>query len=134
MDRAFWQSKTLEQLNQEEWEALCDGCGKCCMLKFRNQETGELFQTDLACQLLDHETIRCTDYANRNKRVANCVKLPPEIVRQIDWLPDSCAYVRVANGDDLEWWHPLVAGNTKAMYEAGVSAYGKIDGASIANG
>jgi len=134
MDKPFWQSKTLEQLNGAEWEALCDGCGKCCMVKFRNQETGELFQTDLACQLLDHETIRCTDYANRNKRVANCVKLTPEIVRQIDWLPDSCAYVRVANGGDLEWWHPLVAGTTAAMYEADVSAYGKIDGASIANG
>jgi len=112
MDAAFWKSKTLEQLNDAEWEALCDGCGKCCMVKFRTQETGELFQTDLACPLLDRETIRCTDYPNRNKRVANCVKLTPEIVRQIDWLPESCAYVRVANGDDLEWWHPLVAGNT----------------------
>jgi uncharacterized cysteine cluster protein YcgN (CxxCxxCC family) len=134
MDAAFWKSKTLEQLDQEEWEALCDGCGKCCMVKFRTQETGELFHTDLACPLLDRETIRCTDYPNRNKRVANCVRLTPEIVRQIDWLPESCAYVRVANGDDLEWWHPLVAGNIAAVHEAGVSAYGKIDGASIANG
>ena len=66
MNPAFWKNKTLEQLDEAEWEALCDGCGKCCMVKFRNQETGALFQTDLACQLLDRETIRCTDYANRN--------------------------------------------------------------------
>lgn len=134
MDIPFWKNKTLEQLTQVEWESLCDGCGKCCIVKFRDVDTGELFETDLACPLLDRKTIRCTDYPNRNKRVANCVKLSPEMVRQIDWLPKSCAYVLVANGEDLKWWHPLVAGNTAAMHEAGISAYGKIDGASITNG
>ena len=134
MNQPFWKTKTLEEMTQKEWESLCDGCGKCCMVKFRATQTGALVYADLACSLLDRQTIRCTDYENRHKRVAACVKLTPEIVRQIDWLPESCAYAQLARGDDLEWWHPLRTGNTDAMHDLGISARGKIDGASIANG
>lgn len=127
----FWDVAQLEDLLPGEWESLCTGCGKCCVIKIKDDVTGEVFHTDLACHLLDRETIRCTDYANRKQRVPNCVTLSPQFVRDCDWLPDSCAYSTLARGEKLEWWHPLVSGSADTVHSAGVSVRGKISGASI---
>lgn len=121
----FWKSKRLEEMTREEWESLCDGCGRCCLHKLRNEDTGELAFTNVSCRLLDLQTCRCGDYANRRRRVADCVSLTPESLRDIDWLPPSCAYRRLAEGKDLAWWHPLVSGDPDTVHQAGVSVRGR---------
>src|SRR5487761_1299888 len=118
--RPFWQEKRLEQMTQAEWESLCDGCGRCCLHKLRDEDTadgqpGALSFTNVACRLLDLTTCRCTDYTHRRRRVPDCVQLTPAEVRQIDWLPPSCAYRRLAEGKDLPAWHPLVTGNPDSV-------------------
>lgn len=122
----FWRSKTLEEMTPEEWESLCDGCGRCCLNKLEDEETEELFFTSVACRLLDCGTCRCSDYANRFASVPDCVKLTPEDVRVIDWLPPTCAYRLVAEGRDLYWWHHLVSGDSETVHLAGVSVRGRV--------
>jgi uncharacterized cysteine cluster protein YcgN (CxxCxxCC family) len=117
----FWRDKSLDELNDEEWEALCDGCGQWCLIKLQDEDTDELLHTRLACKLLDIGACSCTDYANRHKRVHDCVVISPESVKTLDWLPHSCAYRLVAEGKDLNWWHPLVSGDPDSVHEAGVS-------------
>jgi uncharacterized protein len=121
----FWKAKTLEQMTPEEWESLCDGCGRCCLHKLRDEETQALAFTSVACQLLDLNTCRCRDYTNRCRRVPDCVNLTPAEVREIDWLPPSCAYRRLAEGKDLAWWHPLVSGRPETVHTAGISVRGR---------
>jgi len=130
----YWETKSLEEMSVSEWESLCDGCGKCCAVKIRSAETEEVFYTDLACHLLDTTEIRCTDYGHRSQRVPNCVILSPQSVRECDWLPDPCAYAKLARGEPLEWWHPLVSGSADTVQGAGISVRGKISGASISDG
>ncbi len=122
---AFWKTKTLAEMSAEEWESLCDGCGRCCLHKLRDDETGALTFTNVACRLLDLESCRCSDYVNRRERVPDCVGLTPQALDSIDWLPPSCAYRRLAEGRGLAWWHPLVSGDPATVHAAGVSVRGR---------
>ncbi len=122
----FWQRKSLGEMTRAEWESLCDGCGRCCLHKLRDEDTDELAWTEVACRLLDTQTGRCSDYANRRARVPDCVKLTPKRVAAIDWLPPSCAYRLLAEGQDLPWWHPLVSGDPETVVQAGISVRGRV--------
>jgi len=121
----FWRGRALEDLSPPEWEALCDGCAKCCLLKLEYAAPREVLYTNVRCRLLDDATCRCTDYAHRSRRVTDCVTLNPEAVRQAYWLPQTCAYRRVAEGKDLPDWHPLVSGNPLSVRRSGHSVCGR---------
>ncbi len=125
IDRPFWEEKSLEELTREEWELLCDGCGICCLNKIED-ESGGFFYTNVACSLLDPETCRCGDYENRADLVSDCRRLTPETVRKIPWLPSTCAYRIIAEGRDLEWWHPLLSGDPGTVRKAGISLHGRM--------
>jgi uncharacterized cysteine cluster protein YcgN (CxxCxxCC family) len=122
----FWRVKPLEAMSAAEWESLCDGCGRCCLVKLEDEDTGRIHATSVGCTLFDPEACRCTDYANRAARVSDCVTLTPEAVRSLTWLPPSCAYRLLAEGRDLYWWHPLVSGDPETVAQAGVSVRGRV--------
>ena len=124
----FWRVKRLEEMSASEWESLCDGCGRCCMVKLEDEDTGRIHLTDVGCTLLDGESCRCRDYGNRQEKVSDCLRLSPPVVRSLSWLPDTCAYRIVAEGDDLLWWHPLVSGNPDTVHLAGISVRGEVGG------
>ncbi len=122
----FWQSKSLEEMTDSEWESLCDGCGRCCLNKLEEEGTDRTFYTDVGCRLLDSKTCRCRDYPNRLEKVDDCVQLTPQSLKTITWLPPSCAYVLLSEGKDLYWWHPLVSGDPNSVHAAGVSVRGRV--------
>ncbi len=117
----FWKTTALEDMSDEQWESLCDGCGRCCLNKLEDWDTGEIAWTNVACKLLDSDTCRCKDYENRQAEVPECINLTPESVRKLTWLPPTCGYRLVAEGRDLYWWHHLVSGNLETVHQAGVS-------------
>lgn len=121
----FWRRRALEDMSRAEWESLCDGCGRCCLMKLEDEDTGDIYVSDVRCRLLDGETCKCTDYPNRLKVVPDCIKLTPENVRTIEWIPSTCAYRRIAEGKGLAWWHPLVSGDPDTVAAVGVSVRGR---------
>ena len=121
----FWKAKSLEDMNDAEWESLCDGCGLCCLNKLEDWETAEIAWTSIRCTLLDGESCRCKDYPNRQATVPDCIQLTPDAVREITWLPPTCGYRLVAEGRDLYWWHPLLSGDAETVHAAGISVRGR---------
>jgi uncharacterized protein len=124
----FWQTKTLEELSEQEWESLCDGCARCCLIKLEDEDDGTFHHTDVACTLLNSESCRCTNYAKRSEKVQDCVKLTPEGARTLKWLPETCAYRLIAEGRNLYDWHPLLSGTPESVHQAGISVRGKVAG------
>ena len=121
----FWKHKKLNEMNPEEWEALCDGCGICCLFKVEDEDTGEIGLTCVACRFLDPKRIVCQLYDKRSIVVPTCIQLTPAKVKELDWLPDTCAYRLILHGKPLPDWHPLVSGNPKSVHQAGISIKGR---------
>lgn len=119
--KPFWETKKLSEMTPKEWESLCDGCGRCCLYILHNEETGDVFETDVACKLFDAKKRRCTDYDNRLKRVPDCVQLTPDNISTLHWMPKSCAYRRLAEGRGLARWHPLITGDPKSVERAKIA-------------
>lgn len=115
-------------MTPEEWESLCDGCGLCCLVKLEDEETGEVRYTDVSCTLFDAGACRCRDYANRSAQMPDCLRLTPQNVRRLSWLPSTCAYRLVAERRDLPWWHPLVSGDPETVHAAGISVRDRVAG------
>ena len=121
----FWQTKSLLQMSNQEWESLCDGCGRCCLNKLEDWDTGEIHFTNIACTLFDGTTCRCRDYENRFETVPDCVKLEPQDISSYPWLPPTCAYRRLNEGRGLPDWHPLITGDPDSVHKAGISVRGR---------
>lgn len=121
----FWREKRLEDMSAQEWESLCDGCAKCCLEKLEDPDTGEITFTSVACGLLDLETCRCSNYAERHRYMPDCVPLDPQNVTELKWMPSTCAYRLLAEGKDLPDWHPLITGDAQSVVKAGISVKGR---------
>lgn len=124
--QVFWRTKTLKEMTANEWESLCDGCGKCCLHKLEDEDSGEVFYTRVACHYLDHDKCTCQAYSQRQALVPGCVVLTPDTVQETYWLPDTCAYRLIAEGLPLFDWHPLVSGDPESVHRAGMSVAGQV--------
>lgn len=124
--KPFWQAKSFAEMTTEEWESLCDGCGKCCLVKLEDDETGEIYYTDVACRFLNHANARCRDYPHRQHNVSTCLTLTPDTTHAYDWLPDTCAYRLLAHEQPLPAWHPLITGNHTSTVTSGHSVAGRV--------
>ncbi|MGH1542113.1 MAG: YcgN family cysteine cluster protein [Arenicella sp.] len=123
----FWKTKTLAQMDTDEWESLCDGCGQCCLVQLENEEQGKLFFTDVACHLLDQGTCRCTSYDDRATKVSTCMVMDKDNVAFCaEFAPPTCAYRLLVEGKDLYDWHPLVSGDPETVHQRGVSVQNKV--------
>lgn len=120
LDQPFWETKSLADMTQDEWESICDGCGLCCLTKLQDEDSDEIVYTRVVCPYSDPKTAACSDYANRSLNVPTCVNLTLERVAEFDWLPDTCGYRILLRGDPLPDWHPLVSGRRASVQAAGV--------------
>ena len=125
-DKFFWQHTPLDEMTPTQWESLCDGCGKCCVLKLEDVDTNDIYYTDVGCKLLDCKTARCCDYQNRKDHVPDCIVLSMDNLPQLRWMPASCAYRLLYEGKSLPDWHPLISGNPMSPVAAGQSVAGRI--------
>ena len=116
-EKPFWKTKTLTEMTQAEWESLCDGCGKCCLIKLEDAETKELFYTDVACHMLNAKTCQCKDYAKRREVVDDCLQLEVDDVEEFKWLPKSCSYRLLHEGKNLPKWHHLISGDRNMVHK-----------------
>ena len=126
MPQPFWKTKRLDEMTPEEWESLCDGCARCCLIKFQDEDTGHLYHTNVVCELLEIYHCRCTRYTERSALVPTCLTLTPQMIGLLSWMPDTCAYRLLAEGKDLPAWHYLVCGDASAVHKAGISVRGKV--------
>ena len=117
----FWKTKNMAEMSPSEWESLCDNCGKCCCIRLEDEVTSDIYITDVACKLFDPASCKCTDYANRSKKVPDCVTLTKDNVDQLHWMPKTCAYRLVSEGKDLPDYHHLVSGSRNTIHEVGMS-------------
>lgn len=122
----FWETKTLEEMTRDEWESLCDGCARCCLQKLEDIDTGEIYYTQIVCNLMDQETCRCTQYEKRSELVPTCITLTPQNTRELTWMPDTCAYRLLAEGKPLPEWHPLISGDSETVVIEGISIKGQV--------
>lgn len=126
MEKDFWKKKKLSEMTREEWEALCDGCGVCCLEKLEDEDTGEIIFTNTACRYLDPETCQCAVYEERYVKAPECFDLTPENIDEVTWLPSTCAYRLLNEGKKLPWWHYLITGSREAVSNAGVSVRDRV--------
>ena len=124
--KPFWKVKPLAEMTVAEWESLCDGCSRCCLHKMEDDETGELYYTRIVCRYMDMETCCCTEYDRRTILVPTCLKLYPHNLKDLYFLPLTCAYRLLSEGRDLAWWHPLVSGDPESVHAAGISVRGRV--------
>jgi len=122
----FWENKTLEEFSSAEWESLCDGCAKCCLNKLEDKSTGELWYTNVVCNLLDLDSCSCSDYPNRSVRVPDCVTLTPKNSKELYWMPNTCAYRLLAEGKPLPEWHPLISGDPDSVLRSKHTIRGRV--------
>lgn len=122
----FWEATPLQEMTATQWESLCDGCGKCCLHKVEDEDSGDIFVCNVACKLLDLDSCRCSDYERRKKLVPDCTVLTIDSLDDFKWLPKTCAYRLVYEGKPLESWHPLISGNSESVHEAGFSVRGRV--------
>lgn len=118
---SFWKTKKLTEMTTEEWESLCDNCGKCCLHKLEDEDTGKIHFTSVVCNLINLKNCRCTRYSERTRLVPECLDLKQHDFAEFNWLPATCAYRLLSDGKPLPDWHPLVSGTVKSVKEAGVS-------------
>ncbi len=128
MNEPFWRTKKLSQMTPAEFESVCDGCARCCLVKLEDEDTREIHYTDVGCKLLDTKSCRCSDYGRRMRRVPDCLKITPRTAKSYRWLPPSCGYRLLSEGRDLYWWHPLVSGDPGTVHAAGISVRGRVAG------
>lgn len=131
-EKPFWETVPLDDMSMEQWESLCDGCAKCCLLKLEDEDTLEIAYTNVACRQLDMGNCTCLNYPDRARLVPDCVAMTPKLVPQLNWMPKTCAYRRLAEGKTLAWWHPLVSGSAQTVHEAGISVRGRVVSERIA--
>ncbi len=121
----WWNELALDQLDAAQWEALCDGCARCCLHQLEDDETGELYQTRVRCRYLDEHSCSCTEYGRRTELVPQCLQVSPDNAGALYWMPDTCAYRLRARGEALPHWHPLVSGDPESVHRAGISVRGR---------
>ena len=130
-DKPFWETKSLESMSDAEWESLCDGCGLCCLVRLEDEDTGEITPTRVACALFNDQTCRCSNYPQRHRYVTDCIKLTPDAIEHLTWMPTTCAYRRLHEGRGLAPWHPLISGDPQSVERAGISVRGQVFSESI---